>query len=377
MARLHSFDEIIGHDWLKTYLLSKIDSGTLPHFIIIEGQEGLGKTSIADLIALRLCYGETPPEQVLSEVIDNHKSTSLIKKFTMSVEGGKDMAKLVLAEIKSNITSKNKVLILDECHGMSEAAQDVFLTDLEYLPQNVYVLMLTTELNKLKPTLRSRSISFHLLPLKLSDTIEILKRECVRKQLNIQGGDSTLRLIAEWSENKPRTALSILSAFEKESVSENTIKEFIGYLDDSSVVQLLQMLNGPLVTGLDYISSMQISESLIPIVVEFIKIKSGFHSYKLKFSDARNNIALLKEVTVEQLSTFLYGITSHEKLTRKLILNSFIKAHKSYMNMLTTDNKTIIEAENNMRSDNSHIVSKQVSAAPTLDSLLVGGKIVT
>ena len=83
MARLHSFDELIGHDWLKTYLLSKLNTNTLPHFIIIDGPEGLGKTSIADLLALHLVYGDSPDTAVIEEIIDKRKSTTNVKKFVM------------------------------------------------------------------------------------------------------------------------------------------------------------------------------------------------------------------------------------------------------------------------------------------------------
>lgn len=377
MSRIHNFSDFVGHDWLKNYLQSKISKGTLPHFLIIDGQEGLGKTSVADLIAVTLVYGDNPSDEILSHVIDNRHSTDAIKKFVMSVEGGKEMAKTVLAEIKTNIMVSTKVLILDECHAMSDAAQDVFLSELEYLPKNVYVIMLTTELGKLKPTLKSRAVPIHLDPLKLSDTMTILKREVMERNLEVQGGDATLRLIAEWSENKPRTALSVLSAFNNESVSTDTIKALIGYMDTESVIQLLQMLSGPVIYGIDYISSMQVSESLIPIVTEFIKVKSGMHSYKLKFSDARNANSLLSNVSMEQLTTFLYGITSHERLTRKVILNSFLRAHKGYEEVLKEDKKVLLEAERNIRSDNTEITNANTMTAPTLDSLLITGKIVT
>ena len=54
MKRPETFDDIKGHPWLVNYLTDHLVKGTLPHFIILEGQEGLGKTSIADLLALYL-----------------------------------------------------------------------------------------------------------------------------------------------------------------------------------------------------------------------------------------------------------------------------------------------------------------------------------
>lgn len=375
MSRIHSFEEVVGHNWLITYLKNKLEQNTLPHFLIIDGPEGLGKTTIADLIAINLAYGPNPNPKLLTEVIDNRRSTDSIKKFVMSVEGGKEAAKNVLAEMHASF-SNVKVIIMDECHAMSAAAQDVFLADTEYLDDNVYIIMLTTEPQALKPTLRSRAVPIHLSPLKLNDTLKILQREVARRNIVIQGGDATLRMIAEWSENKPRTALSILSAFNNEHVSEDMIREFIGYMDSKDVLQLLQMLSGSLVAGLDYISSMQISDSIVDITNEFLKLKTGFHSYKLTYSDMKDAAQLLNNVSADQIIKFLYGITAHAPLTRTQIINAFICAHKSFEKIKEDPMSEVLIQEVNQRTDNTIQTLRQNIQAPTIESLLEGGDII-
>ena len=342
--------------------------------MIFDGDEGLGKTTIADCLALQLAYNKDISRidpVIVTEVIDNKKSTDRI-------EGGKDVAKNVLAEMHTAfIPNQNKVIIMDECHGMSEAAQDVFLSDTEYMPDNVYVFMLTTEPQGLKPTLRSRAVPIHLSPLTLADMLTILQREVNQRNLTIQGGENTLRTIAEWSENKPRTALSILSAFNNESVSEETINSFIGYIDPGSILQLLCLLSKSMINGLDYISTMNVSQSIIPIVTEYIKVKSGFHSYKLKYDDMKNARDMLINVETEQLITFLYVLTSQPKVTRTLLLNAFMRAHKNHEKLLKESPKVVLEMEKAQRMENSEITPNNVMNTPTLESLLGESTIIT
>ena len=96
--------------------------------------------------------------------------------------------------------------------------------------------MLTTELNKLKASLRSRAVPLHLSPLKQSDMVNVLKNEATSRHLNIQNADIVFNMIAEWAECKPRTGLNILNAFpDGESVSTNISREMIGYLEVKEV----------------------------------------------------------------------------------------------------------------------------------------------
>lgn len=380
MKRIHKLKDVCGHSWLINYLENKLKLGTLPHFIIFDGCEGIGKTTIADILAIRLAYGENPDPEIEKMVIDDHKSTDLIKKFVMSVDGGKETAKEVLAEMTSSFVKSNKVIICDECHGMSVAAQDVFLDQSEFLKGNVYLLMMTTDPQLLKPTLRSRATSIHLQPLKTSEMLQLLNREVAENNLNVQGGEQTLRMIANWSENKPRTALSVLNAFSNgESVSEGMIRELVGYMDIDEVLPICQGLSGSMVDGLATISDMNVSNSLIAIVMEFLRIKIGKHSYRLKMSDHVKIMDALNSVTEEQLTMFLYGLTSQPILTKTTVINSFIKAHKNFNSMFHNSSKEVLSMEVAQRNEVSRlneVTSNEVIQAPTIDMLLNAGSII-
>lgn len=382
MYRPKSFDDVIGHDWLITYLKDQLSKGTLHHFIIMDGAEGLGKTSLADLIAITLVYGfESSPEKekAMSVVVDKGESNNYIKKYKLSLDGGKDVAKEVRDEMTNTFNlSRNKVIICDECHNLSDAAQDVFLSDTEFLSDKVYVIMLTTELDRLKKSLRSRSVHIHLNTLKMSDMVAVLKREVERKNLILQNEDITLSMIAEVAECKPRTGLNVLNAFsDGDKVSVSMIRELIGYLDVQDVLPLLSSLSGSISFGLNYISEMRIDTSLINIVSECVKIKDGMSSYKLKFDDMKRVREQLIEVSLEQLIKFLYGLTRHTQLTRVDVINSFLSAHafrkslteESPADLLNIEKGQKIAVSNAMETDT-------MSHAPTLDDLMMNSDMI-
>lgn len=382
MFRPKTFDDIVGHDWKVQYFKDHLANGTLPHFIILEGPEGLGKTSIADLIALELVYGKTNDaerQRAYDTVVCQKKSNDYIKKFEMSVEGGKEAAKEVRAEMQAAFTlDRNKVIICDECHNLSSAAQDVFLAETEYIDKKVYIIMLTTELDQLKMSLRSRSVPIHLSPLKQSDMVKVLKNETVSRGLHIQNEDITLTMIAEWAEGKPRTGLNILNAFGSgAAVSSNMIRELIGYLDIRDLVPLLSSLAGSMTFGLTYISEMKVDSSMISLVTEAIRIKSGEGSYKLKLNDVSYVREQLAAVDVEQLVTFLYGLTRHQLLSRVDIINAYIAAHSSRRDLIQPDTTSMLDVEKSQKAEvvvNTQVVSQ--TGAPTFNDLLLDADIV-
>lgn len=382
MRRPETFEDIIGHDYFVEYFRNHITKGTLHHFIIMDGPEGLGKTSFADIIALSLVYGiEKSPErdQAYLDVVVGNKSNDYIKRFKCSEDGGKDVARLIKDEMHATFNlDRPKVIICDECHGFTEQAQDVFLAETEFIDEKVYMIMLTTESNKLKASLKSRAVPIHLNPLKLQDMIKVLGKEVADKNLKLQSEAATLQMIAEWADCRPRTGLNILNAFANGStVSTNAVRELIGYMDVRDAVILLATLSGSMTYGLSYIMEMVVNPTLISIVIECITIKSGQTSYKLKLDDVRFVREQLQDVTVEQLVKFLHGITKSQQLTRTHIINAYISAHSSYNVLTKPDTSDMLSVENVQRANISMEVNPEgMTSAPTFEDLLLSSDIV-
>ncbi len=382
MKRPYSFSDIRGQEGIVNFLRSNLEAGTLSHFLIFEGPEGTGKTSMADILALSIVYGDPSSKEyhdAYQQVVCKNGTNDYIKRFECSVDGGKDVAKIIKDEMSATFQLKRpKVIICDECHGLTEQAQDVFLSKTEFIGSNVYVIMLTTEFDKLKASLKSRAFPMHFMPLKRSEMINLLKEEVASKNLKIQNLEAMVQMIADWSECKPRAGLNIIDAFGTgTAVSMDTIRSLIGYLDARDLVPLLKSLSGSMTFGLSFIDQMVISPNIISIVTECIALKSGNPSYRLKMSDVQYIREQLLLVSAEQLVMFLFGITAQPKLSKALLVNAYIRAHASFTTLTKADTSETLQDELIQRSNvEMQDPVKSPSKAPTLDELFAYGDIV-
>lgn len=378
LKRPHTFDDIIGHEVFKKYFIERIKRGTLPQFIVLEGPEGLGKTSIAEVIAITVNYGfdDSPLKtKAIQEVIDNRHSIDCIKKFNMAKDSGKDTAKEVLAELSPSMsTTGRKVVICDESHAIVESAQDVFLVETEYIPKNTYLIMCTTDKSKLKATLLSRAVCIPLSALTTSQMVQVLKKEAASRNLTIQGGDTMLRIIAEWADNKPRAALNILNAFgENDVVSTEMVREFIGSMDISEILPLVTSLAGSLTYGLTFISEMKFSDGLVDTLVEVLRIKMGQPSYKVSLEQYQDAKRKLENVPEEVIMKLLHSVAGVPKLNRATMVSAYISAHMSYERIFNSGREVLVEEQTQKLASRSlapDVKSHEHIKAPTLDDML-------
>lgn len=378
LKRPHTFDDIIGHEVFKKYFIERIKRGTLPQFIVLEGPEGLGKTSIAEVIAITVNYGfdDSPQKtKAIQEVIDNRHSIDCIKKFNMAKDSGKDTAKEVLAELSPSMsTTGRKVVICDESHAIVESAQDVFLVETEYIPKNTYLIMCTTDKGKLKATLLSRAVCIPLSALTTSQMVQVLKKEAASRNLTIQGGDTMLRIIAEWADNKPRAALNILNAFgENDVVSTEMVREFIGSMDISEILPLVTSLAGSLTYGLTFISEMKFSDGLVDSLVEVLRIKMGQPSYKVSLEQYQDAKRKLENVPEEAIMKLLHSVAGAPKLNRATMVSAYISAHMSYERIFNSGQEVLVEEQTQKLASRSlapDVKSHEHIKAPTLDDML-------
>ena len=370
-----SFDDIVGHKNLIEFLRDHLSKGTLPQCIIFEGDEGLGKSSFAKLLALEL-MGRDP--QVLKRVIQENKSTESVLLYNMSINGGKDTAKEVEANLSLGLSGLDrKVIILDEAHDMSEAAQETFLVSTEYLPKGVYLFMCTTDSLNLKATLKSRAFTLHLQHLTQADMVSLLTRYVRDRGLRLQAEASTIQMIAAWADGKPRIALNLIEGFAPGSaVSSATIKEFIDYLSVDDVLPVLSCLSGSMTQGLSVISEMKLNGSLVPILVEILKVKSGMASFKLSLTDVHRIRAQLNGVSVETLTKFIYLVAALPKLSRTGLISAFLQSHTDRSFLSSPPPKTEVlqsEMQQKLSAPTQDIAEASRPCAPSISELLQRG----
>lgn len=369
------FDDIVGHKNLVEFLKDHLAKGTLPQFIILEGDEGLGKSSFAKILALEI-MGRDP--QVLQRVINENKSTESVLLYNMSINGGKDTAKEVEANLSLGLSGLDKkVIILDEAHDMSDAAQEAFLVSTEYLPKGVYLFMCTTDSLNLKATLKSRAFTLHLQHLTQAEMVSLLTSYVRDRNLRIQAEASTIQMIAAWADGKPRIALNLIEGFAPGSaVSTAMVKEFIDYLDVEDILPLLTSLSGSMTQGLSVISEMKVNNSLVPLMVEILKVKSGMASFKLSLSDTHKVRAQLNGVNVDTLTQFIYRVAALPKLSRAGLISAFLQSHTDSSFLSSPPSRTEVlqaEMQQKMEAPKQELAGAARPQAPSIQDLLQRG----
>jgi len=155
---------------------------------------------------------------------------------------GKDvMEERVLSTIRHPaLMGETKTYILDECHKLSEAAQQSLLKCLEEPPSYVLFIFCTTEPRKVLETIVDRSISFEFHPIAESSICDRLGTICEMENISIE--DGARQIIAQESRGSMRRALKVLQKMGSDSISKDDAEAIVGRTSSSAALSYLGMI---------------------------------------------------------------------------------------------------------------------------------------
>lgn len=197
--RSKSLDEIVGQEHVTTTLRRAIETGRISHAYLFTGPRGVGKTSIARILAHELNGVPYTGEDSYLDIIEIDAASN------GGVEEVRDLRDKVYI---APANGKFKVYIIDEVHMMTTSAFNALLKTLEEPPAHTVFILATTEAHKLPATIISRTQRFTFKPIERAKMVAHLKHIAEEEKIDV--ADEALELLAEHSEGSFRDAIQML-----------------------------------------------------------------------------------------------------------------------------------------------------------------------
>ncbi len=247
--RPQTFKDLIGQETTVETIKNSIRSQKTPNAYLFSGIRGVGKTTIARIVAKSLnCANgiENVCEENMCEhceSITNSNHIDVLEMDAASKTGVDDVRDLIEFSRYGPTSAKYKIFIVDEVHQMSKAAFNALLKTLEEPPDYLKFIFATTEIKKIPITVVSRCQRFDLSRIKSNELFEFIKKINDKEKGNVE--DEALKLIVKISEGSVRDALSLLdraviSVSKDEKVSLSMAQKLFGYFDKSNLIELFK-----------------------------------------------------------------------------------------------------------------------------------------
>jgi len=294
--RPQKFSEVIGQEHVTRTLQNAIAQERIGHGYIFSGHRGIGKTTVARILAMALnCRGldgkSDKPALEPCGVCDscteirNGNSVDVIEIDAATNRGIDEIRELREAARYRPARDRFKIYILDEAHQITDAAFNALLKTLEEPPSHVIFMMATTQPEDIPQTIRSRCQHFSYRAMKFDAIIGQL-RDIVTKE-NIPADEDALALLAEAGDGSMRDALSILDqaiASTADHLTLDSVRSLIGSAPAGALETVMQAV------------SESSSEKILVIVDELI----GEGHSPTHF--ARQMVRFLRNVTVAKIA---------------------------------------------------------------------------
>ena len=249
--RPQTFKNLVGQEIIAETIINAIKFNKIPNAFLFTGIRGIGKTTIARIVAKSLnCINgiENLCDEIFCEnceAISNSSHIDVLEMDAASKTGVDDVRDLIEFSRYGPTSSKYKIFIIDEVHMLSKQAFNALLKTLEEPPEYLKFIFATTELKKIPVTVVSRCQRFDLSRIKSAELFKFLKN--IKEKENGKVTDDALKLIVKISEGSVRDALSLLDrgllSLEKNNTLDlDNAQKIFGFFDKSQLIDIFDLI---------------------------------------------------------------------------------------------------------------------------------------
>ncbi len=247
------FKDLIGQEIIVGTIQNSISLNKIPNAFLFTGIRGVGKTTIARILAKSLNCTDSKKNNCLGSKCNNcieiseSRHIDVLEMDAASRTGVDDVRDLIDFSRYGPTSSKYKIFIIDEVHMLSKQAFNALLKTLEEPPEYLKFIFATTEVNKIPITVLSRCQRFDLSRISSEEMFKFLEKVSVKEKIRISS--DVLKLIIKISEGSVRDALSLLdrvslSRFDEknEELNINSARKIFGFFDRSLVIEVVELI---------------------------------------------------------------------------------------------------------------------------------------
>lgn len=232
--RSKTLADVVGQDHITKTLSNALKSGKISHAYLFTGPRGVGKTSVARILAHEI--NKLPYQDDERQHIDIIEIDAASNRRIDEIRDLRDKARL------SPLEAPYKVYIIDEVHMLTREAFNALLKTLEEPPDHVIFILATTEAHKLPETIISRTQRYSFKPIETADATKHLKSIAKAEKISID--DDALELIAQHGNGSFRDSISLLDQISNigDKVTLETVRGHLGVPPAEVILKIIASL---------------------------------------------------------------------------------------------------------------------------------------
>ncbi len=249
--RPSDFGDLVGQEIIGETIFNSVKLNKIPNAYLFTGIRGVGKTTIARIVAKSLNCSNGIEKLCKDNLCENCEAISasnhidVLEMDAASKTGVDDVRDLIEFSRYGPSSAKYKIFIIDEVHMLSKQAFNALLKTLEEPPEYLKFIFATTEVKKIPITVISRCQRFDLPRIKSQELFDYIKKIKDKEKGNIS--DDVIRLIVKISEGSVRDALSLLDRAiitfpNNKELDLDTAQNIFGYFDKSYLINLVRYI---------------------------------------------------------------------------------------------------------------------------------------
>jgi DNA polymerase III subunit gamma/tau len=248
--RPQKFSEVIGQEHVTRTLQNALEQGRTAHGYIFSGHRGIGKTTVARILAAALnCRSSDKPVAEPCGICEScteiraGNAVDVLEIDAATNRGIDEIRELREAARYRPARDRFKIYILDEAHQITDAAFNALLKTLEEPPDHIVFMLATTQPEDIPQTIRSRCQHFSFRAVRFDDIVGQL-RDLVRRE-GIEADDDALALLAEAGDGSMRDALSILDqsiASSSGRLTADSVRNLVGAAPAHILEEVMQSI---------------------------------------------------------------------------------------------------------------------------------------